>query len=106
MSRATFNYEKPDREQRRARRHHDNDENHGSPKILLLSAGTQRPLRCDQDCQPCCSEDTKGKGIPSAIMSVERKKTAAPATLPKMIRCRASWPAMKSIKRAIRQRIK
>src|SRR6266496_5924052 len=62
---ATYSYEKSHREQRRARRYHHKDEDHGSPKILLLSAGTQRPLRRNQDCQPCRSEDTKGKGIPS-----------------------------------------
>src|SRR6059058_3799010 len=62
---ATYTYEKSHREQRRARRYHHKDEDHGSPKILLLSAGTQRPLRRNQDCQPCRSEDTKGKGIPS-----------------------------------------
>src|SRR5882724_732421 len=62
---ATYTYEKSHREQRRARRHHHKDEDDGSPKILLLSAGTQRPLRRNQDCQPCRNEDTKGKGIPS-----------------------------------------
>src|SRR5438876_12117915 len=62
---ATYTYEKSHREQRHARRHHHKDEDHASPKILLLSAGTQRPLRRNQDCQPRRSEDTKGKGIPS-----------------------------------------
>jgi len=43
-------YEKSHREQSRARRHHDKDEDHGSPKILLLSTSTQLLLRRGQDC--------------------------------------------------------
>src|SRR5437867_1167720 len=110
---ATYSYEKSHREQRRARRHHHKDENHGSPKILLLSAGTQHPLRRNQDCQPCRSEDTKGKGIPSrnyvrwkTHMVPQRKENGGSSSAPKITRCRASWPAIKSIKRAIRRRIK
>ena len=44
-----YTYEKSHREQRRARRHHDKAENHGSPKILLLSTSTQLLLRRGQD---------------------------------------------------------
>ncbi len=46
----TYAYEKAHREQSRARRDHDKDEEHGPPKILLLSTSTQLLLRSDQDC--------------------------------------------------------
>jgi hypothetical protein len=60
-----YPYEKSHREQSRAGRYHDKEEDYSSPKILLLSTGAQCPLRRDQDCQPRRSEDAKGKRIPS-----------------------------------------
>jgi hypothetical protein len=45
-----YAYEKSHREQSRACRHDDKDEEHGPPNILLLSTSTQLVLRREQDC--------------------------------------------------------